>query len=764
MYAADAHCQSTPGDCPGSSPLDWGTYSQEIGLVADRHPIIVVVYSGKTRGRQKGLALGADFWYPLGYPYPVPHDLDDGSYDWRVGVAVVSETTECHFEAPQIIYESTKGVYTHEMLHAFGGPIVTNTWASGYRIPGGKMGIADLYDDYTNFEELLGIEWIPDGADDFIAHWALMGDGINNPPPPRGLSGELEDPDAPCSFTPSEIGQYPSYPSSYTQIRLGWLDEGDPAQVYPANPPAAGEGTVTHTVVIRPLEIDPDTDPCPGPADIPCTRAVKVPIDDNDQVYYLLEVRKFEGSDQGLPDEGVIILAVDESKWSGAGIVRVRDDTPDVTIPGCQVGGPTYLNPLGDATWTEDQTYEAPDIEGLTIAIDQRFPDSSYQVTVTYPPAPRPDVVITDWSPPVYQTVDIWIDSNCANDWGVYDPDADLVGNRDPLCLEHPNHINARIRNDGEVMAHDVTARFYWAPFGAGQMDDWHFIDKDTHDVGTTDSVDFMVIWDSPHGADLSAAGVSHFCLRVDVSSENDMNPGNQAAQENINYVHPESAVNDKFAVTNPMNKSKFFYFQIDPQPPEGWTVELLPGGRPQNKLRLDAHEHELVDIKIVPPVDFRQRKTFNVTVLTYLGDVLGAVGGVSYDVSILEPAEIDIVPGPVNAKGAIVTGHLTPPRGRARVALRYTLPDGSRIDRKVFTNAGGLFTDQIDDPMLGSWFVCGSWPGDLTYGAAKTADVQFDVRSAPPVVSLSRFVVYIVIVAAVLVIGAYFLRRRKGR
>lgn len=419
--------------------------------------------------------------------------------------------------------------------------------------------------------------------------------------------------------------------------------------------------------------------------------------------------------------------------------------------------------PLGDATWTEDQAYEAPNIEGLTIAIDERFPDGSYQVTVTYPPAPRPDVAITDWSPPVYQTVDIWIDSNCANDWGVYDPDADPVGNRDPLWLEHPNRIYASIRNDGEVMAHDVTARFYWAPFGAGQMADWNFIDEDTDDVGTTDPVDFMVVWDSPHEADL-AAGVTHFCLRVDVFSENDMNPGNQAAQENINYVHPASAVNDKFVVTNPMNKSKLFYFQIDPQPTKGWTVELLPGGRPQNKLRLDAHEHELVTIKIVPPEGFRQRKTFSVTVLTYLGDVLGAVGGVSYDVSIPEPAALDIVPGPVSHERAIVMGSLTPSRGRARVVLTYILPDRSHIDREVFTDAGGHFIDHIDDPVPGTWVVRGSWPGDLTYGAAKRDDVQFGVPAAPLVVDLLRVVVYLVIVVAVLFIGAYFIRRRKGR
>ena len=345
MYAADAHCQSTPGDCPGGSPLDWSTYSQEIGLAADRHPIIVVVYSGETIGRDVSLALGADFWRPTGYRYPVPHDEDDDTYDWRVGLGVVSETTECPFEA-DIVYESPKGLYAHEMLHAFGGPCVTNSWAIEHRIPGGKMGISDLYDDYTNFEELLGVGRIQDGADDFTAHWALMGYGCWNPPFTRDLSGETYTaPDGSCRFplsSDAQIGQYPSYPLSYTQIRLGWLDEGVPAQVYPANPPAAGEGTVTHTVVIRPLEIDPDTDPCPGPADIPCTRAVKVPIDDNDQVYYLLEVRKFEGSDQGLPDEGVIILAVDESKSSAAGIVRVRDDTPDDVIPGC---GGTNLNP-----------------------------------------------------------------------------------------------------------------------------------------------------------------------------------------------------------------------------------------------------------------------------------------------------------------------------------------------------------------------------------------------------------------------------------
>ena len=436
------------------------------------------------------------------------------------------------------------------------------------------------------------------------------------------------------------------------------------------------------------------------------------------------------------------------------GIVRVVDDT-EGTIPGCLMGpGPTTLNPLGDATWNVGQVYDAPDLPGLSINIDEYFGgDGSYQVTVTYPEVPRPDVAITDWAPPVYQTIDIWIDSDYANDFGETNPDADPVGNRDPLWLEHPNDIYAHIRNDGTADAHDVTVRFYWAPFGAGQRDGWHFIGQDTDDVDAGGpGTDFVVRWDSPHAADLDAEGVSHFCIRVDIYSENDANPGNQAAQENIFSVQPASPIESRFLVFNPTNTDKLFYFQVDPKPPRFWNIELYP-----RSIHLGPGEYAPVDVSIVPPELFPPQ-TYHISVLTNLGDVLGPIGGVSYDVRIPEPVILELSLGAVNARSASVMGRIVPSRGRARITLIYTRPDDSSVERDVFSDADGTFRDRIVDPVPGTWSVLARWPGDLTHDKGVSEKIPIRIPRPRPFawVRTLFFIVSVIAVAA----GAYYLFR----
>lgn len=721
LYAADEHCAGIPGDCPGGTEIDWASYSQDVGLAGDLHPVIVVIYSGNTIGRQEGLSLGAGWWWPEGYRYPVPHDMDDGRSDWRVGVAVLSETLQSTLSSDgEMHYESPKGAYAHEMAHAFGGPCLTNAESISRHVPGGMSGIPDLYDGYTDFEEILDIPWIVDTPDDFTGQWALMGAGSINPSPPRYLSGDL------CTFSMSDIGQYPSYPTTYTQIRLGWLE--DLSQVYRIDPPGLGDGTQSHTVVIRPMEVAFDS--CSAPVGIPCARAVKISVDDEDRVYYLVEVRQFTGSDEGLPSEGVIITAVDESRGSSEGIVRVIDSTnPGETIRDCDVdanGESEHLSPLGDAPFNAGQAYEAPDIPGLMINIDSQLPDGSYQVTVTYPEEPLPDVSITDWSPPVYATPDIWIDSQCANGFGVLS-EPGTVGNCDPLCFGWENRIYARITNREDVTAHGVVTRFYWAPFGAGQRDDWTFIGEDRGDIAGLDFEDFTVTWRPPDRSVLEETGASHFCIKVDVYSENDRNPSNQEAQENINYMYPESPAKDTFLVTNPTNESKIIYFQVEPRPSIGWKVELYPDGVSQPYLSLGANERKNVTIKITPPEQFSPQM-YSVTALTSLGDVLVPIGGVSYGVRRWKAASINLFSPSVNGRSVMVSGQLSPHLRGARIALTYTMPSGKQVVRRVYTDAAGRFVDRIERAQPGNWAVQGVWPGDLAYRRAKSGVVRFRV------------------------------------
>lgn len=777
LYAADAFCESSPDVCPGGTPVDWGRYSQDRGLAADNHPVIVVIHSGEKVGEARALHLGADWWRPAGYDYPVPDALENELAEWRIGVAVLSETTEIIITADEEgrvtdhEWQSHKGAYAHEMLHAFGGGPPRPDSTVSDDVEGSKQGIADLYDAFADFSAL-GISGLVDTQDDFTAYWAVMGAGSHNPFAPLwGLEGNV------CSYlATADFGQYPSYPSSYTQIRLGWLDEGDEAQVYRAEPPAPNTGTRTHTVVIRPLEIDPDGEPCPV-SDVPCTRVVKVPIDDNDQVYYLVEVRKFLGSDAGLPGEGVVILAVDESRYSGTGIVRVRDDTPEEAIALCNM----LANPLADAIWEPQQTFEAPSALGVSITVDTQEDDGSYRVTVTYPEVALPDVAITPWEAPPYQTVDIWIDSGCANAFGALDAGADAVGNRDPLCLDEPNDLYARVRNDGNADAHGVVVRFFWAPYIAGSgFGEWSFIGEERGDVPAGgDPAEFSVTWDSPLSADLEAEGVRHFCLKVDVYSENDANSGNQKAQENIFDVFPHSTIVDAFLVQNPSNEPKLVYFQIDPTPlPEGWRVELHPGdalpslphvpftgGPARPLLRLGPGQKTRVGIRITPPDKF-EPQLINVTPLAFLGDVLTSLGGVSYAVRIGIPTSLSVTVGDgklTTVGPLLVRGHLKPPVGRATLNLAYTRPDGTRSDRRVYTDTTGAFIDEVVGPVPpGTWHVAAHWRGDLTHTSAESQELTFNVR---PIAGQFNWRWLIgMLVAAAVVAGVIYLRRRSTK
>ncbi len=159
-------------------------------------------------------------------------------------------------------------------------------------------------------------------ADDFVAEWDLMGHGFwaNN-------------------------GSTPVEPTSWCRIRLGWMTEFGLVEV--------------NATESRTLEIDPLETLTGG------TKAVKVPI--SKHTYYLIEVRRRIGYDSYLPDEGVLILYVDEMLGDGGGIVRVVDSTP-------------FTGTLNDAPFKVGGIFQN---RTGTIAVEVlSFSNSSYKVLV----------------------------------------------------------------------------------------------------------------------------------------------------------------------------------------------------------------------------------------------------------------------------------------------------------------------------------------------------------------------------------------------
>lgn len=130
------------------------------------------------------------------------------------------------------------------------------------------LGLPDLY-SYDNSSQF------------FVGKWGLMGIGSHNGDP---------------------IGSKPSHVLSWGKMFLGWIDSSQVIEI---------ELGQSANVTIDPLEIQS------GGA-----KVVKIPITSTD--YYLIEVR----IDDNLPDQGVIIALVNETKHSGEGIVRIVDFKP----------------------------------------------------------------------------------------------------------------------------------------------------------------------------------------------------------------------------------------------------------------------------------------------------------------------------------------------------------------------------------------------------------------------------------------------------
>jgi M6 family metalloprotease-like protein len=163
--------------------------------------------------------------------------VSTSSGSYELGVTIVAE-------------KDPVGAWAHELGHNFGLP--------------------DLWDyQITNTK----CSW----CDDFVGEWDLMAHGC--------WSGN---------------GETPAWLSSWSLLRLGWLDD---SAVTTIKAGAKGQG------MVRPLES----------ADASVVKAVI-----SDSTYYLVEARQKTGWDRNLPDSGMIVLYVDDTKGNGEGPVRVK--------------------------------------------------------------------------------------------------------------------------------------------------------------------------------------------------------------------------------------------------------------------------------------------------------------------------------------------------------------------------------------------------------------------------------------------------------
>lgn len=172
-------------------------------------------------------------------------------------------------------------------------------------------------------------------GDIFIGKWDLMSSGSWN-----------------------NLGETPSHLISWCKIKLGWIPNDRIKEIK--------EGEIT-SILIDPLEEISEG-----------ISVIKIPISQKN--YYLIELRKKIGFDSYLPNEGIIILFINESKEFEEGAIKIIDANP-------------LTETLDDASFKIGQEFNDK-MNGLKIKIIS-MKGSSYELYIEYKVV---DLAITNFS------------------------------------------------------------------------------------------------------------------------------------------------------------------------------------------------------------------------------------------------------------------------------------------------------------------------------------------------------------------------------
>ena len=179
-----------------------------------------------------------------------------------------------------------------------------------------NLGVPDLYDTTNG----------PNNGKPILGAWELMDKGSWNGDPP---------------------GSLPAHMTAWAKIRLGWISGS--MLLTPLS------GTIT-------TDVEPTEVPSQG------VHAIRIAVGASQEStqYYLVEVREQIGFDAALPNEGVLITYVNESR--SVGMVHVINSDPAVAD-------------LEDAVWHVDQTFTDA-THNITIQVTGQT-RGTYQVTVS---------------------------------------------------------------------------------------------------------------------------------------------------------------------------------------------------------------------------------------------------------------------------------------------------------------------------------------------------------------------------------------------
>lgn len=510
---------------------------------------------------------------------------------------------------------------------------------------------------------------------------------------------------------------------AWSKERANWIT-GHGSTVTYIPRPAAG-ASASSTIPIRFLS---ETSPS--------TQAVAIGLTEGaatlaaEDVFYWVEARNnVAGGPDVVPEEGVLVYYVNEDVPQGEGPVRILDD--DLTT--------THLQDAALAVGGA----KAPAGTGLTVTVQAGGPGVDRNIAISYdPPETDNDVRITVGDP-AWTSPDIWVDA----------PDNGFDASHDDQPIEgDTNRIYVRVSNPGPGDAFDFTifVRVSEPYHTVGGSADFNQFVGQLHIVslpfGGAPFVGY-VEWTPDED------GVPHSCIQVEIPSVfNDVNPNNNAAQQNVeerpsSNGSPYGAVVYHFGLTNPEDRTQLFYFRAEGVP-AGWTADLDP-----KKAELAVGERVAGRLTLQPPEDAPACTEHEIRVTSWMprGDTLVPVGGGTVQVDLRNGTRIDLDAGVGPCQTVIAAmqispnvlprkdcaritaaGCTDPPRPNETIIVRYEHPSGYPIYRSVTTDAAGCFSDFLVVAEGGPWEVTAKYPGSDCSGPASKGPATVGVPLTP--------------------------------
>jgi len=354
----------------------------------------------------------------------------------------------------------------------------------------------------------------------------------------------------------------------------------------------------------------------------------------------------------------------------------------------------------------------------IRISVTNKLADrpAKYQVRVEWGhlPAADPngqfDLRITPWSPPPWESPDIWANSP-KNDQTMppkiiyknHEPGDDTkpIGNGDPPWVGHDNTLFARITNQGMVPTPEsVKVTFYVnTPPGVGDNGTW--APFDTVDAGISAAGETKVIQTTNKWR--PAVG-EHTCVKVFIQPQTgEVTFDNNQAQENFDEFEtgaasPYAPVELDFLARNPYNAPGVMDLFARNVPSE-WFVAFdhgsvwLPpkGSRPVHAViwtdraaAWTTDQHSKSPRKALISLEGRMDRW---------GDQIFAVGGITAFTQAVRKVEVRVFLKEQQAsleRPLYVAGQVTPPAGVSPIAIHITDPDGKLTVELTQTNSSG--------------------------------------------------------------------------